>query len=113
MEDKNKLQEEIMKADNKTVEKMWKSIDEDHTLRAFLEKMTKDELVKMTKEYGVYSGLSSDMTGSVKFIMRSDSVSSSKNKKATEDVTIEKDNTSKNSDKSNKSLLEKIKDIFK
>ena len=53
------------------------------------------------------------MTGSVKFIMRSDSVSSSKNKNATEDVTIEKDNTSKNSDKSNKSLLEKIKDIFK
>ena len=53
MEDKNKLQEEIMKADNKTVEKMWKSIDEDHTLRAFLEKMTKDELVKIAKKYAV------------------------------------------------------------
>ena len=53
MEDKNKLQEEIMKADNKTVEKMWKSIDEDHTLRAFLEKMTKDELVKIAKKYSV------------------------------------------------------------
>ena len=53
MEDKNKLQEEIMKADNKTVEKIWKSIDEDHTLRAFLEKMTKDELVKIAKKYAV------------------------------------------------------------
>ena len=53
MEDKNKLQEEIMKADKKTVEKMWKSIDEDHTLRAFLEKMTKDELVNIAKKYAV------------------------------------------------------------
>ena len=41
MEDKNKLQEEIMKADNKSVEKMWKSIDEDCTLKAFLEKTKK------------------------------------------------------------------------
>ena len=53
MEDKNKLQEEIMKADNKSVEKMWKSIDEDCTLKAFLEKMTKDELVKIAKRYSV------------------------------------------------------------
>ena len=53
MEDKNKLQEEIMKADNKSVEKMWKSIDEDCTLKAFLEKMTKDELVKIAKKYSV------------------------------------------------------------
>ena len=50
----------------------------------------KDELVKMTKEYGVYSGLSSDMTGSVKFIMRSDSVESSNKDKTTEEVTSEK-----------------------
>ena len=48
MEDKNKLQEEIMKADNKNVEKMWKDIDENCTLKAFLEKMTKDELVKIS-----------------------------------------------------------------
>ena len=63
----------------------------------------------MTKEYGVYSGLSSDMTGSVKFIMRSDSVSSSKNKKATEDVTIEKDNTSKTQIKVINHYLKKLK----
>ena len=53
MEDKNKLQEEIMKADNKSVEKMWKNIDEDCTLKVFLEKMTKDELVKIAKKYSV------------------------------------------------------------
>ena len=67
----------------------------------------------MAKEYGVYSGLSSDMTGSVKFIMRSDSVESSNKDKTTEEVTNEKDKTSKNSDKNDKSLFEKIKDIFK
>ena len=53
MEDKNKLQEEIMKADNKNVEKMWKDIDENCTLKTFLEKMTKDELVKIAKRYSV------------------------------------------------------------
>lgn len=53
MEDKNKLQEEIMKADNKNVEKMWKDIDENCTLKAFLEKMTKDELVKISRKYSV------------------------------------------------------------
>ena len=53
MEDKNKLQEEIMKADNKNVEKMWKDIDENCTLKTFLEKMTKDELVKIAKKYSV------------------------------------------------------------
>lgn len=53
MEDKNKLQEEIMKADNKSVEKMWKGIDDDYTLKSFLEKMTKDELVKIAKKYSV------------------------------------------------------------
>ena len=53
MEDKNKLQEEIMKADNKSIEKMWKDIDENYTLKVFLEKMTKDELVKIAKKYSV------------------------------------------------------------
>ena len=53
MEDKNKLQEEIMKDDNKNVEKMWKDIDENCTLKAFLEKMTKDELVKIARKYSV------------------------------------------------------------
>ena len=32
---------------------MWMSIDEDCTLKAFLEKMTKDELVKIAKRYSV------------------------------------------------------------
>lgn len=53
MEDKNKLQEEITKADLRSAEKMWKSLDEDCTLNSFLEKMTKDELVKIAKKYSV------------------------------------------------------------
>ena len=53
MEDKNKLQEEIMKADNKNIEKMWKAIDEEASFKSFLEKMTKDELVKIAKKYSV------------------------------------------------------------
>ena len=36
-----------------------------------------------------------------------------KNNKTKEEVITEKSNTSKNSDESDKSLLEKIKDIFK
>ena len=53
MEDRNKLQEEIMKADNKSVEKMCKNIDENCNFKAFLEKTTKDELVKIAKKYSV------------------------------------------------------------
>ena len=53
MEDKNKLQEEIMKSDNKNIEKMWKAIDEETSFKSFLEKMTKDELVKIAKKYSV------------------------------------------------------------
>ena len=67
----------------------------------------KDELVQMTKDYGVYSGLSSNMTGSVKFIMRSDSVEVSK---TTNEIDTE--NNSKSS-KTDKSLIQKIKDLFK
>lgn len=53
MEDKNKLQEEIIKADLRNDEKGWKSLDEACTLNSFLEKMTKDELVKIAKKYSV------------------------------------------------------------
>lgn len=53
MEDKNKLQEEIVKSDNKNIEKMWKAIDEETSFKSFLEKMTKDELVKIAKKYSV------------------------------------------------------------
>ena len=53
MEDKNKLQEEIVKSDNKNIEKMWKAIDEEASFKSFLEKMTKDELVKIAKKYSV------------------------------------------------------------
>ena len=53
MKDKDKLQEEILKADMKSVEKIWKGSDGEQTLAALLEKMTKDELVKVAKKYDV------------------------------------------------------------
>ena len=49
MKDKDKLQEEILKADMKNVEKIWKESDGEQTLAALLEKMTKDELVRLLK----------------------------------------------------------------
>lgn len=53
MKDKDKLQEEILKADMKNVEKIWKESDGEQILAALLEKMTKDELVKVAKKYDV------------------------------------------------------------
>ena len=53
MKDKDKLQEAILKADMKNVEKIWKESDGEQTLAALLEKMTKDELVKVAKKYDV------------------------------------------------------------
>ena len=53
MKDKDKLQEDILKADMKSVEKIWKESDGEQTLAALLEKMTKDELVKVAKKYDV------------------------------------------------------------
>ena len=53
MKDKDKLQEEVLKADMKNVEKIWKESDGEQTLAALLEKMTKDELVKVAKKYDV------------------------------------------------------------
>ena len=53
MEDKNKLQEDIIKADIKSVEKLWKNAVDENTLDALLSKMTKDELVKVAKKYSV------------------------------------------------------------
>lgn len=53
MKDKDKLQEEILKADMKSVEKIWKESGGEQTLAALLEKMTKDELVKVAKKYDV------------------------------------------------------------
>ena len=67
----------------------------------------------MSKDYGVYSGLSSDMTGSVKFIMRSDAVESSNSKNDTDETNTKKNKKTTDLDNSDKSLFEKIKDIFK
>lgn len=53
MEDRIKLQEEITRAEIKSVEKIWKNVDEDFSLSALLDKMTKDELVKVARKYSV------------------------------------------------------------
>lgn len=51
--DINKLQEEIFKADIRKVEKMWKAMDENLSLEYHLDRMTKDELVKIAGKYHV------------------------------------------------------------
>lgn len=53
MEDISKLQEEIVKSELKNVEKIWKNLDEDYSLSALLDKMTKDEIVKVSRKYSV------------------------------------------------------------
>ncbi|MBM6860482.1 Rho termination factor N-terminal domain-containing protein, partial [Clostridium saudiense] len=58
MEDNNKIQEEIIKADIKEVERLWKNNVQDSSLESLLEKMTKEELVRVAKRYSV-KGLTS------------------------------------------------------
>lgn len=53
MEEIIKLQEEITKAEIKNVERIWKSVDEDFRLATLLDRMTKDELVKVARRYSV------------------------------------------------------------
>lgn len=52
-EDMNKLQEDIVNADMKKIDKMWKAMDEDLSLEYHLNRMTKDELVKIAAQYKV------------------------------------------------------------
>ena len=58
MADNNKIQEEIIKADIKEVERLWKSNIQDNSLESLLEKMTKEELVRVAKRYSI-KGLTS------------------------------------------------------
>ncbi len=58
MEDNNKIQEDIIKADIKEVERLWKSNIQDNSLGSLLEKMTKEELVRVAKKYSI-KGLTS------------------------------------------------------
>lgn len=51
--DINKLQEDIVNADMKKLDKMWKAMDEDLSLEYHLNRMTKDELVKIAAQYKV------------------------------------------------------------
>ena len=58
MADNNKIQEEIIKADIKEVKRLWKSNIQDNSLESLLEKMTKEELVRVAKRYSI-KGLTS------------------------------------------------------
>lgn len=49
----NKLQEDVVNADMKKIDKMWKAMDEDLSLEYHLNRMTKDELVKIAAQYKV------------------------------------------------------------
>lgn len=49
----NKLQEDVVNADMKKIDKMWKAMDEDLSLEYHLNRMTKDELVKVASQYKV------------------------------------------------------------
>lgn len=51
--DIKKLQEDIVNADMKQADKMWKAMDEDFSLEYHLNRMTKDELVKIAAQYKV------------------------------------------------------------
>lgn len=52
-EDMNKLQEDIVNSDMKKIDKMWKAMDGDLSLEYHLNRMTKDELVKIAAQYKV------------------------------------------------------------
>ena len=51
--DINKLQEDIVNADMKQADKMWKVMEDDLSLEYHLNRMTKDELVKVAAQYKV------------------------------------------------------------
>ena len=53
MLDNNKMQEDIIKADIKEVERLWKNAVQDNSLESLLEKMTKEELVRVSKKYSI------------------------------------------------------------
>ena len=75
MNDINKQMEDIIKAEIKSVEKMWKEVDGENTFTALLEKMTKDELVKVAKKYnakGLTSLKKADAVEKVKSIIIED-----------------------------------------
>lgn len=51
--DINKIQEDILKADIRKAEKIWKAMDENSSLEYHLDRMTKEELVKVASKYNV------------------------------------------------------------
>lgn len=53
LDDISKLQEDIVNADMKKIDKMWKSMDENFSIEYHLNRMTKDELVKIAAQYEV------------------------------------------------------------
>ena len=69
----------------------------------------------MSKDYGVYSGLSENMDGSVKFVMKLDGFDADKAEKdkenKQEDKKVEASNTAATTEK--KGVIDKIRSFFK
>ena len=69
----------------------------------------------MSKDYGVYSGLSENMDGSVKFVMKLDGFDADKaekdNENKQEDKKVEASNTAATTEK--KGVIDKIRSFFK
>ena len=73
----------------------------------------KDELVQMSKDYGVYSGLSDEMDGVVKFVMRSNSIQSDKKEvKAEADKTNSKVEDVSKIDTQKDTVFTRIRKLF-
>lgn len=69
----NELRDGMHKFDEEGIQKIDDELgDKTDDLKTILD--VKDELVELSKNYGTFSGLSDDMEGSVKFIMKTDEI---------------------------------------
>ncbi len=68
----------------------------------------KDELVKLSKEYGAFSGMNNSMNGKVKFIMRTEEVKAEADNKEDEEKGVVKEEV-----KEEKGFFKSLLDIFK
>lgn len=69
---------------------------------------TKDELIRLSENYGTFTGKSSDMDGKVKFIMKTDEI-----KSAEKDVSKAANKANSNSTKNHKGFFEWFLSFFK
>ncbi|WP_346920115.1 hypothetical protein [Clostridium sp. UBA7339] len=68
----------------------------------------KDELVKLSKEYGAFSGMNNSMNGKVKFVMRTEEVKAEADNKGDKEKVVVKEEV-----KEEKGFFKSLLDIFK